>query len=272
MIKQVTPLAFLLMTLCHPCLAQFTEAVESVPGGVAIVSLDQTQRPEAYYRNKRVMVIGEPGDWRAVIGLPLNSRIGPHILEVRNAGNSVNHEFIVSEKKYREQYITLKDDEMVSPSPLNMERIRNESALINQAKTAWSSVDEVPLLLDLPVPGQVSSPFGLRRFFNKQPRNPHSGLDLASPEGTPIISSARGRVVNTGEYFFNGNTVFIEHGQGLITMYCHMSEILVHQGQQVERGEIIGKVGKTGRVTAPHLHWGVILNTVSVDPAIFIED
>ena len=124
----------------------------------------------------------------------------------------------------------------------------------------------------MPVPGQVSSPFGLRRFFNKQPRNPHSGLDLASPEGTPILSAASGRVVDTGEYYFNGNTVFIEHGQGLVTMYCHMSKIDVAVGQEVSRGESIGEVGKTGRVTAAHLHWGVILNTVSVDPSMFLKN
>ena len=272
MIRLIKVMTVLVITISQPCSAQLIEFAESVPGGAAVVSLDQMPQPEAYYRNKRVMIIGEPGQWQAIIGLPLNSSIGPHQLEVRNGKNSTSYEFMVSEKQYIEQYITLKDNEMVNPSPSNLERIRNESALINKAKAVWNEADTIPLELDLPVPGRVSSPFGLRRFFNKQPRNPHSGLDLASPAGTPILSAAQGRVVDTGEYFFNGNTVFIDHGQGLITMYCHMSEILVNEGQDVGRGEIIGKVGQTGRVTAPHLHWGVILNTVSVNPTMFLRE
>jgi murein DD-endopeptidase MepM/ murein hydrolase activator NlpD len=265
-------LAILILTLSQAVQAQFADGTANVPGGVATVGLETDERPEVYYRNKRVMVIGNPGDWRAIVGIPLNTDTGPHKIQVKNGMNTSDYTFTVNAKKYREQYITIKDNEMVNPSPVNMERIRNESARINRAKSAWTPSDAIPVALDLPVPGQVSSPFGFRRFFNNQPRNPHSGLDLASPEGTPILSAAAGRVVDTGNYYFNGNTVFIEHGQGLITMYCHMSEILVNEGQEVARGEIIGKVGKTGRVTAPHLHWGVILNTVSVDPTLFLEE
>ncbi|MEX2353920.1 MAG: peptidoglycan DD-metalloendopeptidase family protein [Gammaproteobacteria bacterium] len=252
--------------------AQSLDRFESVPGGVAVISINEQDKPEASFQGKRVIVLGQPGAWNAVVGLPLSIKPGTHRLEVSGSRGKSVYNFDVHNKQYKEQRITLTDDGMVNPSPPNMDRIRSESSIINQAKSAWTPREEVPLTLDLPVADSpFSSPFGLRRFFNDQPRNPHSGLDIAAPEGTPIVTAAPGKVVNTGDYFFNGNTVFIEHGQGLITMYCHMSEISVTEGQDVGRGEVIGKVGKTGRVTGAHLHWGVILNTVSVDPSLFID-
>ena len=122
-----------------------------------------------------------------------------------------------------------------------------------------------------PLSGRYSSSFGKRRVLNGQPRSPHSGLDIAAPEGTPVESIAAGRVAAVGDYFFNGKTVMVDHGQGLISMYCHLSEIEVAPGEEVTPDSVVGKVGKTGRVTGAHLHLSVSLNNARVDPLLFFN-
>jgi murein DD-endopeptidase MepM/ murein hydrolase activator NlpD len=121
-----------------------------------------------------------------------------------------------------------------------------------------------------PVKGRISTPFGLRRYFNGKPRSPHKGIDIAVPKNTAIKSPANGLVVLTGNYFFIGNAVLINHGQGLITVYCHLNKILVKPRQKVKKGQVIGYVGQTGRATGPHLHWGVSLNDTPVNPELFL--
>ena len=142
------------------------------------------------------------------------------------------------------------------------------------AAVAATFSDVVPsaLLMRQPATGQRSSSFGLRRVFNGQSRNPHSGMDIAAPTGAPVIAAAAGKVIDTGDYFFNGKTVWIDHGAGLLTMYCHLNSIDVKIGDSVAAGDTIGAVGATGRVTGAHLHWSVSLNRAMVDPALFLDE
>ncbi|HFC52979.1 MAG TPA: M23 family metallopeptidase [Gammaproteobacteria bacterium] len=242
-----------------------------VPGGVAIVALPASGElpPRAWYRDRRVMVVREGEGWHAVVGIPLSAKPGRHTVTVRGARQSQVF-FTVKGKKYREQHLTIKNRRMVNPGAEDLKRIRREKREIEAAFNRWRDAAEVDVTFTLPVEGVLSSPFGLRRFFNQQPRKPHSGLDIAAAKGTPVRAPAAGVVVATGSYFFNGNTVFIDHGQGLITMYCHMDHIEVSEGDVLVKGQTIGAVGKTGRVTGPHLHWSVSLNGARVDPELFL--
>ena len=240
-----------------------------VPGGVAVVPLgSEAQAPTARYQDKPVLVVREEGKrWIAIVGIPLKSQPGPHQLQVSD-GRTLG--FTVGSKHYREQRIKLKNSRQVNPLAEDMARINRELAEQTRAYQTFSPTQPSNLMLDKPVDGPLSSPFGLRRFFNGEERNPHSGLDFAVPAGTPIKAPAAGKVILIGDYFFNGKTVFVDHGQGFISMFCHLSKIDVKLGQQVPRGGVLGKVGATGRATGPHMHWNVSLNDARVDPAIFI--
>jgi len=177
----------------------------------------------------------------------------------------------VLDKQYETQHLTIKNKRKVNPNPDDMKRIGKERKKINAALAHWDdNFYTNTLQLDLPVQGRLSSPFGLRRFFNEQPRKPHSGIDIAAPKGTPIKAPASGKVILTGDFFFNGNSAFIDHGQGLITMYCHMDSIKVEEGQLVKQGEQLGTIGMTGRVTGPHLHWSISMNNARIDPNLIV--
>ena len=245
-----------------------------MPGGVALVCLASASGPppRAAFDGQRVMVARVGDAWAAVVGLPLSLQPGTPDLTVLDGDVGARMvPFDVAAHDYDVQRITLSNRRMVEPERADLERIEREQESIVRAFATWSDAAPESLDFDLPTTGRVSSTFGLRRFFNDEPRQPHSGLDIAAPEGTPIIAPAAGTVIETGDYFFNGNSVFIDHGEGLVTMYNHLSRIDVAKGAHVTRGERIGLVGRTGRVTGPHLHWTVSLNNVRVDPALFLS-
>ena len=252
----------------------------AVPGGVTVVDLGldinkiKGEAPVVYYNKQRTMVVKNKGYWKAIIGIPLTAKTGKHHLIIKEADRAHNKKisFQVLSKKYAEQHITIKDKRKVNPTAEDLKRINRERIRINSALKHWADKTDINTRFVLPVAGELSSPFGLRRFFNEQARKPPSGIDIAAPEGTAIQAPTAGRVIESGDFFFNGNSVFIDHGQGLVTMYCHMSQINVKPGQLVAQGEAIGTVGQTGRVTGPHLHWSVSLNNARVDPNLFFDN
>ncbi len=241
-----------------------------VPGGVAVLNAGQAeQAPVVTLNGHRVMVIRDTDTyWKAIVGIDLKT--APGLLKLSD-NQGLDLQVQVEPKQYKQQHIRLKNQSHVTPDPQQQARFQREYAEQIAAYSQYRESGPSNISFEQPVPGRLSSPFGLRRFFNGQERNPHSGLDLAAPLGTVVRVPADGVVTLVGDYFFNGKTVFVDHGQGLITMYCHLSAFDVQVGDQLRRGEAIGKVGATGRATGPHLHWNVSLNNVRVDPAIFIH-
>ncbi len=242
----------------------------SVPGGIKIIELDGERAPEVRFQGQRVLVARSAQGWRAIVGLPLALAPGRYSVEIDRARVVHSESFEVTDKRYPVQRLTIPDQRKVDPAPSDLERIRREQRIIAEAKQRWTSIADVDLDFVLPADGPLSSRFGLARVLNGKPRAPHSGLDLAVPIGTPIRSTAAGVVSVTDDFFFNGKTVFVDHGQGLISMYCHLDAITVKPGERIARGGAIGRSGMTGRVTGPHLHWSVFLNGALVDPELFV--
>ena len=256
--------------------AEIFPTASPVPGGIAIIELepdfDFNKQSKVYFWKKRILTRKINNTWQAVVGLPLKIKAGVHKIKIINSqGKKKYQEFSVYNKDYETRHITIKNKRMVSPTKQDIERHYKEKPLIVAALKTWTENSDVQTKFIHPVDGRLSSIFGLKRIYNKQKRiRRHTGLDIAAPVGTEIISPANGKVIRTGSYFFTGNTVFIDHGQGLISMYCHLNKTNVKAGQQLEQGQSIGTVGMTGRVSGPHLHWVVSLNNTKVDPKLFI--
>lgn len=280
----------------------------AVPGGVAVVPLGAARRaPKAIWNGIPVLVTGSSSGWFAVLGIPLHTLQDRLVLEVQDAVSGAPRaaklapahdkgkardvettapagkvpseasstglrriDVPIQPHQYAEQHLKVAPGQVTLSKEVLSRHLRERKQSARVMAT-WTEPVPASLQLHQPVPGVRSSSFGLRRFFNGQSRNPHGGMDIAAPVGTPVKAAAPGVVIDTGDYFFNGNTVWVDHGAGLLTMYCHLDRIRARVGQRVRTGDVIGTVGKTGRVTGPHLHWSVCLNRTMVDPALFLK-
>ena len=246
----------------------------SVPGGVAVIPLGKVvsgaDAPRSWLGTQPVLVTSDNDVWYAVVGLSLATKPGSLALRVQSGAAERTVDFEVGDKAYPEQHITLKDKGKVQLSPKDLARAEREIKEIIKYKHHWHATRDTDLAFIVPALGPFTGHFGMRRFFNGEARAPHAGLDMAVDRGTPVMASGAGTVLAVGDYFFNGKTIFLDHGNGLITMYCHLDRMDVQAGEVVAKGQPIGLSGMTGRATGPHLHWSVVLNGTMVDPELFI--
>jgi murein DD-endopeptidase MepM/ murein hydrolase activator NlpD len=250
----------------------------AVPGGVKILELppdlsgDADSLPDVEVDGHRALVVREDSVWYAVIGIPLATPLGPKTVVLRDAAAPASQRrlvFSVGAKRYATQSLKVRPQQ-VDLSASDLARVAREHDELERELRRWSRPSPM-LRLSQPVPGERSGSFGLRRVFNGESRNPHSGMDIAAPAGTPVLTPAAGEVIGVGDYFFTGNTVLLDHGRGFVSMYCHLSEVNVKPGDRLAAGTRIGAVGMTGRATGPHLHWALSLNRAWVDPELFIR-
>jgi len=199
----------------------------------------------------------------------LKSRPGTETLRILKLGLSpmaVQTSILVEDREFPEQRLTV-PTEMATPPVAVQERIARENAEVRAVLGTVSPDNHLVLPFMRPVPGEVSSAYGLKRFFNDLERNPHRGLDLRAALGDPVRAAAPGRIVLAADHYYGGRSVFLDHGLGVFTVYMHLDEFKVGQGDMVEAGEILGLAGQTGRVTGPHLHLGLYVLDLAMDPA-----
>ncbi|EGY27654.1 peptidase M23 family protein [Desulfovibrio sp. A2] len=213
---------------------------------------------------------------QAILAVPLDAKPGTETLRARVAGQpkaaaAVTRAIAVVRAAYPEQRLTV-EGKYVNPDKAALDRHEAERARVKAALALRTPERLWALPMERPVPGDVSSLFGLRRVFNGEPRAPHRGLDLRGEAGEPVNACAAGRVVLAENHYFAGNSVYIDHGMGVVSMYFHLSAMDVAPGQTVARDQVIGRVGSTGRVTGPHLHFGMAVLGDMVDPQVLLEN
>jgi len=220
-----------------------------------------------------VLVVREDDRWVALVGIALATKPGAKLQMEADlgAGRQGRFAIVVAPKQYASQHLKVPRGQ-VELSAADLARYERERAHLDGVLRTFSGSPPATLAMLQPAPGQRSSSFGLRRYFNGQARSPHNGMDIAAPIGTRVIAAGAGRVIDTGDYFFPGRTVVLDHGQGLLSLYAHLNEIEVSVAAVVAAGALIGEVGASGRTTGPHLHFAVYLNAVAVDPALFLQD
>jgi murein DD-endopeptidase MepM/ murein hydrolase activator NlpD len=242
------------------------------PGELVVLTIDQPRAGAVHVRAFDRDISGYPGPdhkWHALVGIDLDVKPGTYLVKITAGDTKATHTLTVTPKAFRTRRLTV-DPNFVTPPPEAAERIERESKLLAATWQAASPDRLWSAAFAVPVREPANSAFGTRSVFNGLPRGAHGGADFLSPAGTPIHAPNDGRVAIARDLYFSGNTVVIDHGLGVFSMLAHLSAFEVHEGEVLTKGQVVGRVGATGRVTGPHLHWAVRINGARVDPLSLI--
>lgn len=250
------------------------------PGEVVMLTMERTRplrevRVSAFDRSFLCFETADPLKWAGLIGIDLETKPGRYVVNVTGLdadGKAVTVEYpiTVAPKTFATRTLTV-DPQFVTPPREALARIQKESERVRAIFEAVSPERYWVGPFVLPVAGRSISEFGKRSVYNGQPRSPHAGTDFAGATGTPIKAPNAGKVALAANLFYSGNTIILDHGQGLYSYFGHMSAFSAHEGDTVATGEVVGKVGATGLVTGPHLHWSVRLAGTRVDPLSLVD-
>lgn len=247
------------------------QAREIAPGEpIRVVVTGTAVAPAGTFRGAPVAFSRGEEAWVGWAVVPLDAKAGPASVEVRAGDETARTDLRIAAKKFPEQRLKV-DEKYVSPSKAQQERIERERKRLEAIYASRTDAPPPAGPFVRPVPGEPTSAFGLRRFFNDQPRAPHAGLDLKAATGTPVRSSGPGVVALADDLYFAGKTVIVDHGAGLFTIYAHLSRVDVRHGETVAAGRVVGLSGATGRVTGPHLHWGARVGDAIFDPRALLD-
>jgi murein DD-endopeptidase MepM/ murein hydrolase activator NlpD len=272
--------AGLLQTVSTPRVSVSHQARSIQPGEVVELVVSATRSVvsvEAKAFDQSILLYPSSGQmvWRGLIGVDLDVEVREHFVSVTvitgdDTPMHVRYPLTVVPKQFATRQLTVAPH-YVNPGAEALARIQKEAARTTRIFETQTSQRFWRGSFLAPVPGKATSSFGRRSVFNGQPRSPHSGADFRAVEGTPVTAPNRGRVVLRSDLYFSGNCVILDHGLGLYSFFAHLSGFAVEEGDLVDSGDVVGYVGATGRVTGPHLHWTVRLNTARVDPLSLME-
>jgi murein DD-endopeptidase MepM/ murein hydrolase activator NlpD len=240
------------------------------PGDVVLIALNQSfNNSDFYYMNNLVTTVIKNDRPYLLFGIPYNTKHGTNNFKFSSDNAIKKITLEVMAKEYPVQNIQI--DKYKTKTNKELKRILNEKKeIINAKKNTYKVHPDFNFIM--PAEGTVTGVYGTQRYYNGKKGNFHNGHDIAGDSGTPVYAPSSGKVVLTGDYYYNGKFIMINHGNNLISMFLHLNDIFIAQDQIVKKGEIIGTIGSTGLSTGPHLHWSVLLNNAYINPLALVNN
>jgi murein DD-endopeptidase MepM/ murein hydrolase activator NlpD len=249
---------------------------EMARGDIILLSIraGREEMPRVTWMNREIALVYSEaaGAWQGFLASDLNQKKGTYKATLRMPSSDIGKTFDIRviDKDYGVRNLTL-PREKVELDAESLKRVKAETAVVS---ALWSAPEPAPAwsgIFLMPVDGDVAGTFGKRSVINNLERSPHTGVDQRGDAGTAVRAINNGRVVLIADHFFTGNSIFLDHGGGIISMYFHLNKVIVKEGDVIIKGQTIGLVGATGRVTGPHLHWGIRVNGARVNPLTLID-